>query len=79
MRKLSKPPAGAKLKVTADMEEWQKEFSKLKTEDHLEKLASLGLDDEDLEEFKALEKGEVSLEDEFAPVENSKTKKAKKK
>ena len=51
----------------ADMVAWKKEFSKLKTEDHLSKLKELGLDDEDLDEFKALEKGEKTLEDELGP------------
>jgi len=69
MRKPQKPPEGAKLKETADMLAWKKEFEKMKTEDHLEKLASLGLDDEDLEEFKALEKGEKTLEDELGGEE----------
>jgi hypothetical protein len=67
LRKPQKPPEGAKLKETADMIAWKKEFSKLKTEDHLSKLKELGLDDEDLDEFKALEKGEKTLEDELGP------------
>lgn len=53
------------MKETADMVAWKKEFQKMKTEDHLDKLKELGLDDDDLEEFKAIEKGEKSLEDEF--------------
>ena len=65
MRKPVKPPEGAKMKETADMVAWKKEFSKMKTEDHLSKLKELGLDDEDLDEFKALEKGEKTLEDEL--------------
>lgn len=67
LRKPQKPPEGAKLKDTADMVAWRKEFEKMKTEDHKNKLKELGLDDEDLEEFEALEKGEKNLEDELAP------------
>lgn len=69
MRKPVKPPEGAKMKETADMVAWKKEFSKMKTEDHLSKLKELGLDDEDLDEFKALEKGEKTLEDELGAGE----------
>jgi hypothetical protein len=65
LRKPVKPPEGAKMKETADMVAWRKEFQKMKTEDHLSKLKELGLDDEDLDEFKALEKGERTLEDEL--------------
>ncbi|MFA6268209.1 MAG: hypothetical protein WCW13_06225 [archaeon] len=82
LRKPQKPPEGAKMKETADMVAWKKEFSKMKTEDHLSKLKELGLDDEDLNEFKALEKGEKTLEDELAPpqeeVAEAPKKKAKK-
>jgi len=80
MRKPQKPPEGAKMKETADMVAWKKEFSKMKTEDHLSKLKELGLDDEDLDEFKALEKGEKTLEEELAPpAENEQTLVKKKK
>jgi len=82
LRKPQKPPEGAKMKETADMVAWKKEFSKMKTEEHLSKLKELGLDDEDLEEFKALEKGEKTLEDELGPPveenENPAPKKKKK-
>ena len=71
MRKPVKPPEGAKMKETADMVAWKKEFSKMKTEDHLSKLKELGLDDEDLDEFKALEKGEKTLEDELGAGEET--------
>lgn len=64
MRKPQKPPEGAKKAETADMAAWRREFEKMKTEDHLEKLASLGLDDEDLEEFKEMESG-VPIEKEI--------------
>ncbi len=81
LRKPQKPPEGAKLKDTADMVAWRKEFEKMKTEDHKSKLKELGLDDEDLEEFEALEKGEKTLEDELdpqsAPIEKE-TKEKKK-
>ena len=69
LRKPQKPPEGAKMKETADMLMWRKEFEKMKTEEHLSKLKELGLDDEDLEEFKALEKGELSLDDELGGEE----------
>ena len=65
LRKPQKPPEGAKMKETADMVAWKKEFSKLKTEDHLSKLKELGLDDEDLEEFKELKSGKKTIEDEI--------------
>ncbi|MFA6064876.1 MAG: hypothetical protein WCW44_03740 [archaeon] len=80
LRKPQKPPEGAKMKETADMVAWKKEFSKMKTEDHLSKLKELGLDDEDLDEFKALEKGEKTLEDELGPpVEENEAPAPKKK
>ncbi|MFA5357992.1 MAG: hypothetical protein WC308_03650 [archaeon] len=68
MRKPQKPPEGAKKVETADMVAWRKEFEKMKTEDHLEKLAALGLDDEDLEEFKEMESG-VPIEKELISEE----------
>jgi hypothetical protein len=80
LRKPVKPPEGAKMKETADMVAWRKEFQKMKTEDHLSKLKELGLDDEDLDEFKALEKGERTLEDELGgQTENKEEKPAQKK
>ena len=80
LRKPVKPPEGAKMKETADMVAWRKEFQKMKTEDHLSKLKELGLDDEDLYEFKALEKGERTLEDELGgQTENKEEKPAQKK
>lgn len=48
----SKRKEGHPLAETADMKAWKKEFEKLSLSDHEEKLRSLGLDDEDLEEFK---------------------------
>ena len=81
LRKPQKPPEGAKMKETADMLIWRKDFEKMKIEDHKSKLKELGLDDEDLGEFEALKKGEKTLEDEFgeAPVEEPKVKKKTKK
>jgi len=79
MRKPVKPPEGAKMKETADMVAWNKEFQKMKTEDHLSKLKELGLDDEDLDEFKALEKGEKTLEEELGAGEEVSEEKPKKK
>jgi len=72
LRKPQKPPEGAKVKETADMLAWRKEFEKMKTEDHKSKLKELGLDDEDLEGFEALVKGEVSLEQEMGAEEGEK-------
>ena len=58
------------MKETADMVMWRKEFEKMKTEEHLSKLKELGLDEEDLEEFKALEKGETTLDAELGGEES---------
>ncbi len=69
LRKPQKPPEGAKLRDTPDMIAWKKEFEKMKTDDHKAKLKELGLDDDDLEEFEAMEKGEISVEDEMSGVE----------
>jgi hypothetical protein len=79
LRKPQKPPEGAKMKETADMVAWRKEFEKMKIDDHKSKLKELGLDDEDLEEFDAMEKGELSLEDEIAGVEKTPQESPKKK
>ena len=79
MRKPVKPPEGARMKETADMVAWKKEFEKMKTEDHKSKLKELGLDDEDLEEFEALEKGEKVLDDEFNPEGSVQAEPAQKK
>lgn len=57
MRKPQKPPEGARLKETADMVAWRKEFEQMKTEDHLAKMKELGLDEDDLEEFKEMQSG----------------------
>ena len=69
LRKPQKPPEGAKMKETADMVMWRKEFEKMKVEDHKSKLKELGLDDEDLAEFDALEKGETTLDAELGGEE----------
>ena len=42
---------GHALKETEDMRLWKKEFEKISLKEHDEKLKSLGLDDEDIEEF----------------------------
>ena len=63
-RKLNKPPAGAKMPEGADMVAWKKEFEEMGTDEHLLKLKALGLDDEELEEFKEMEEG-APLEDEI--------------
>jgi hypothetical protein len=77
LRKPQKPPEGAKMKETADMVIWKKEFEKMKTEDHLNKLKELGLDDDDLDEFKALEKGETTLDAELGVSEEDPVAKPK--
>ena len=64
MRKPVKPPEGARMKETADMLAWRKEFEEMKTEDHLAKMKELGLDDEDMEEFKEMRAGK-SIEKEL--------------
>ncbi|MGI6589196.1 MAG: hypothetical protein ACOX1V_00865 [Candidatus Iainarchaeum sp.] len=78
LRKPTKPPVGAKMKETADMIAWRKEFEKMKTEDHLDKLKELGLDDDDLDEFKEMKKGKRKLEDGFG-IEEEQEKVVKKK
>ncbi len=77
MRKPQKPPEGAKKPETAGMAAWRKEFERMKPEEHIEKLAALGLDDEDLEEFKAMESG-VPVEKELLPEEEPKGENPKK-
>ncbi len=83
LRKPQKPPEGAKLKETADMVAWRKEFEAMKTEDHLAKMKELGLDDDDLEEFKEMKKSGIKLEDELlgetAPEQPAKPLKKKNK
>ncbi len=64
-RKLRKPPEGARLPDSADMKAWREEFDEMKTDDHLAKLKALGLDEEDLEEFKEMEEKGVPLEQEI--------------
>ena len=63
-RKLKKPAEGAVKPITADMVAWKKEFDEMGTDEHLLKLKALGLDDEELEEFKEMEEG-APLEDEI--------------
>lgn len=77
-RKLNKPPEGARLPETPDMKAWREEFEELREEDHLKKLAELGLDEEELEEFKKMEKG-VPLEDELLSEESEEAPKKGKK
>jgi hypothetical protein len=79
-RKPQKPPEGAKLPESAEMKAWREEFEGLKTEDHIKKLAALGLDEEELEEFKEMESG-VPVDEEIMtePVKEKKTKKKIKK
>lgn len=49
---LKRKKEGRPLPMTADMKAWEKDFEKMSLDDHADKLRSLGLDDEDLEEFK---------------------------
>jgi hypothetical protein len=49
---IAKRREGHPLKDTVDMQLWLKEFEKLSISDHEEKLRGLGLDKEDIEEFK---------------------------
>lgn len=82
-RKLRKPPEGAKMPVTADMEAWLEEFKEMGTDEHLAKLKALGLDEDDLEEFKEMEEKGIPLEQEMLQegpvVEEKSEKKSKKK
>ena len=68
--------------MTADMKAWLEEFGEMKTDDHLAKLKSLGLDDDDLEEFKEMEEGaplEEEIMQEGPPLDEKPKKKAVKK
>jgi len=77
-----KPPDGAKLKETADMVAWRKEFEKMSEKEHVSKLKELGLDDEDIKEFDEMEKGvpleKELLDDAVAPEAPAPAKKKKK-
>ena len=75
-RQIRKPPQGAKLPDSADMKAWREEFEAMGPEEHLAKLKSLGLDEEELEEFKEMEEGGVPVEEEMLKEEEKeKTKK----
>ena len=63
-RKLRKPEAGKKMPKSADMVAWKKEFDEIPQEEHLVKLKALGLDDDEIEEFKEMEEG-APIEDEL--------------
>jgi hypothetical protein len=82
MRKLNKPPEGAKMRDTPDMQAWRKEFEQMKPEEHLAKMKELGLDEEDLDEFKEMQSGkgleEELLEEKEAVSPKEVKKKAKK-
>ena len=58
-----KKTEGRPLKETADMKIWREEFNQMKPEDHDRVLKNLGLDDEDVEEFKEAVSGKKKLED----------------
>lgn len=53
---------GRSLPETADMKIWREEFKEMTLEDHAKVLKNLGLDEEDIEEFNAAEKGGKKLE-----------------
>jgi hypothetical protein len=79
-RNLKKPKEGERLPDSPDMIAWKKEFEEMKEEDHLRKLAELGLSEDELEEFKEMEKG-IPIEDELlveGPVEEDASKGTKK-
>jgi len=81
-RNLRKPPEGAKLPETADMKAWREEFDEMDTATHLAKLKEMGLDDEELEEFKEMKEAGVPLEEEImheGPALETKKKKVVKK
>ena len=58
-----KKAEGKPIPETVDMKMWREEFKEMKIEDHQKVLKSLGLDEEDIEEFKEAEKGGKKLED----------------
>lgn len=58
-----KKKEGRPLPETADMEAWREEFKEMTLEDHDKVLKSLGLDEEDIEEFNEAEKTGKKLED----------------
>ena len=75
---------GGPLPETADMKMWREEFGEMKLEDHNRVLKNLGLDEDDIEEFNAVEKGGKKLEDllgvgEGTQVEQAEPKGKKKK
>ncbi|PIN85518.1 MAG: hypothetical protein COV47_01720 [Candidatus Diapherotrites archaeon CG11_big_fil_rev_8_21_14_0_20_37_9] len=80
-----KKKEGKPLPDTQDMKIWREEFDAMDITEHNNKLKSLGLDDEDIEEFDAVlethKKGEnVKLEDldeDFAPAPEEEPKKKK--
>ena len=67
LRKLNKPPEGARMKETADMVAWRKEFEEMDIEVHKARLKSLGLDEDDIAEFEEMEEG-APLEEELMQV-----------
>jgi len=67
IRKLNKPPEGAKMKETADMVAWRQEFEEMDIEAHKARLKSLGLDEDDIAEFEEMEEG-APLEEELMQV-----------
>lgn len=48
----SRRKEGHPLAETADMKQWRQEFEKISLEEHIERLKKMGLDEDDIEEFK---------------------------
>ena len=55
---------GKALPDTPDMQAWRKEFDSMSQEEKETALKNLGLDDEELEEWREMEKG-IPIEDEL--------------
>jgi len=68
---------GKPLPETTEMKMWREEFDKLSIDDHNEKLKSLGLDDEDIDEFD--EKSKAGVAGQFEEPEEKEEKPKKKK
>jgi hypothetical protein len=62
---LKKPSDGERMPDTPDMIAWRKEFEEIDLDTHKKMLRSLGLDDEELEEFEEMEKKGIPLEEEL--------------
>jgi hypothetical protein len=76
---LKKPKSGERMPDTPDMVAWRKEFEEIDLDTHKKMLKSLGLDDEELEEFEEMEKEGIPLERELLNEETETKKKIVKK